>query len=534
MPAEHQTTFEDVADVIRALLRTERTFRAYSSDDPIRERTLAALEPRLGGLLPLDLEVRTDQMIWNGHPLLDEREPSDLPARLHRDGIRRVVLGTELGIEELERFLNVIATRIHPDDPHRDYVSLLWEADLTNVRVISIDPYLDLDVPDIVLDGDGTTAHDAEASQSTARTPLPDVPAEAFAPSDSEREAMDAEIAQFAGTPPWPSFIDSLLENLQVPQRRERAKQLSLLLEETFNRLLVEERFDDAARVLAGVRGSLPAAAVFPVRQALERIAHPDRLVLVVAALERGSCSEDQAEKLFLGFGEWAADAVCALLARSRGEHLRRFYVDILVKIGADALEPVMTHLLHAEPSARRYFARALGRLKDDGSRGALISCLDADDAALRAEAIAGLSVHADDGIRARLWDLALGDGEASVRTPALKSVIEDRAGVDCERIVARLEAADLKALGEEEKDLLFKALGTGGGDRALEYLAASLKGRWMPGRSELEGWRRATMALVSMGSPEAVQVLQTHAQGRGKLATICQDALRRCPMGNR
>ncbi len=522
---------DEVAAVTRALLRTERTFRTYAPEDPIRQRTLVALEPRLGALLPLDLEVHPDQLIWESQPLLDPSEPSDLPARLHRDGIRRLILGEELGLDEMTRFMAALATRLHPEDPHRDYVTLLWDATLPNVRVVWIDPYLDLDVPDEVIDGDWQ-ASPAEAVRAPRAPAVPAPPEDAFRVDDEDEKYVATEISKIESTPPWESFIDALLENLQRPQRRERVEQIVLLLDESFKRLLIEERFDHAARVLTGIRATFPVPAQFPVLQALERIAHPDRLGLIVSALERGTCTEDQAEALLLGFGDWAAESLCALLAQAHGEHLRRFYVDTLVKSGPGALEPAMLHLLHAEPTTRKYFARVLGRIKDDAARDALISCLDSGDGMLRAEAVSGLTVHMDDTIRARLWDIALADREGNVRVAALKSVIEDRAGVDCARIVDRLEAADLKVLGEEEKDLLFKALGAGGGERALEYLSASLRGRWMPGRSELEGWRRTTMALVSMGTQAALDVLHTHAKGRGKLATICQDALRHASMG--
>ena len=143
-------------------------------------------------------------------------------------------------------------------------------------------------------------------------------------------------------------------------------------------------------------------------------------------------------------------------------------------------------------------------------------------------EAVKGLAVQDDESVRSRLWDVALADAEGSARIAALKAVIEDPADVDCARVVQRLDGSDPKLLSEEEKDLLFRALGAGGGDVALDYLGRCLKGKWLAGRAEVECWRRATGALVAMGTPAATDLLTTHASGRGKLAAICQDALRR------
>ncbi|MCP4003438.1 MAG: HEAT repeat domain-containing protein [bacterium] len=492
------------------------------------------LEPRFGALLPLDLEVLPDQLLWKSQTVLHPNDTSDLPARLYRVGIRRLMFGEGLDLEELTRFLCAIATRMEPGDPGRDYVTLLWEADLQNVRFVATDPYLDLEVPDEVLEGDSTPAlqFPAEESQATGAVPVPDE--EAFQISTVDEVYIRGEIQKFEDNPAWSSFIGSLVENLTRPQRHDRAEEITRLLERSFERLLIEERFDDAARVLVGMRGSLPLEAQYPVRQSLERMAHPDRLALIATALERGTCQEDQAEALFLGFGDWAAESLSALLSRSKGEHLKRFYVDMLVKVGSGALEPVMAHLLHAARANHRYFARVLGRLKDENAKEALVSCLDSDNAALRVEAIDGLMLQVDDDIRPRLWSLALDDQDSSVRIAALAGMIEDRKEFDCARIIERLESADLKQIGDEEKDLLFKALGAGGGLPAIGFLSNTLRGKWMPGRSELDTWRRAAMALATMNSPEALQVLNTHADGRGKLASVCQDALRYTPVGTR
>lgn len=519
---------ERIATVLRALLRTERTFRTFSPDDPVCGRVLARLQPQLDALLPLDLQVRPDQLVCKGHALLDPAGPSDLPARLYRDGIRRLILEAGLTPEELASFLRAVSTRLTPGDPSQDYVTLLWEADLAHVKVVSIDPILDLDVPDEVLDGELVPAQELEPQAGAAPgAEIPVPPADAFRVTAEDRATIAAALAATEQDPPWHSFVDALLENLARPQRRERVEQITRLLEKTFERLLLDARFEDAARLLGGLLRSLPIPAQFPVRQMQERLAHPDRLARIAAAVEGGTCTEDQAETLFLGFGDWAAESLCALLSRQAGEHLRRIYVDALVKIGTGALDPVMAHLLHAEPATRRYFARVLARIKDEGAREALVSCLDSDDATLRAEAVVGLSVQADDAIRERFRGLALADGDTSVRIAALRAVIEERAGVDCARVVQRLEAADLKMLGDEEKDLLFQALGAGGGAEALEFLGRSLKARWMVGRAEQETWRRAAMALVAMGTPQALGVLRANASGRGKLATVCQEALR-------
>ena len=82
-------------------------------------------------------------------------------------------------------------------------------------------------------------------------------------------------------------------------------------------------------------------------------------------------------------------------------------------------------------------------------------------------------------------------------------------------------------ALPDEEKDLLFLALGAVGDDDIVPAMAALLKPGWNPFKSDDPDWKRAASALVRLGTPRAREVLQEGGRSRNKpLSEVCFEAL--------
>ena len=50
----------------------------------------------------------------------------------------------------------------------------------------------------------------------------------------------------------------------------------------------------------------------------------------------------------------------------------------------------------------------------------------------------------------------------------------------------------------------------------------------WIPGRSDRDNWRRAAAALAQIGTPAAIEVLETFARSRRpELSRICHEFLK-------
>jgi hypothetical protein len=522
---------EKIADAMRLLLRTERIVRTYPSDHQMSQRAIAELEPRLREVLPLDLQVQPDQLVSNDTPLLDRKHPSDLPTRLYRDGIRRLQLAEGIDSAELRRFVAALAVIIRPDDLSEDYVTQLWEANLPHVQVTAIDPYLDLDVPDEVLEGQQTPTAEKEGLRAVSDDTLPPPPEEAFriGPEEAERIAREVEMARDA--PPWGNFLTALFDTLEPKTGAERVKQVVELVEETFHRLLIEHRVEMAGELLERMNGRLPGIAERSVHEALHRIAHPERLAPLHHSLEVGDCAPEAAERLLLLLGDRAVESICALLASAREERVRRFYAGLLVKMGYSSVEPAVAHLRSTNLDARIEFSRVLGLLGDPRATPALAGLLSEEEPALRREAVRSLARIGGAPAISAIFTLALKDSDPSVRVVALLCLARCRTPLDFRATLARIESPELRSASDQEKDLLFQVLATSGDEEVIRYLHRCLQPGWIPRRTVPESWPRAAAALAGIGSRRAIALLEQLANSRNRdLARICQDALRSAP----
>ena len=520
-------SLERVAAAIRALVRTERTVRIYPAGNDLSERALDELEPQILRALPFRIQVQRDQLVCEDVALLTEtRDRSELPGRLHRDGIREIEVKTGLSPDELRRFVRTLAAPIHPDDLSEDYVTMLWEADLKHVRVAAIDPYFDLDVAEDILEGKEVPAEEIDDGHTPSSVPPP--PEAAFEIREQDRRRVAQEVEGAERTPPWRNFVAALFDVLQSADRVTRAEQVANLLETTFYQLLVEQHLDVARELIQGAAGRVPTMADDAVRQALSRMAHPERLEPLERGLRDGDLSPEDVERLLLVFGERAPESICALLAVTSDTRVRQVYLNSLVRIGPHAVEPVLAHFQTAAVGVRGDFLRVLVRLRDPRAATAVISMLSATEPELRREAVRALATMVDDATKDHLFRLALGDPDRLVRLAALRALAATQLDFQSEPILARLGSSAYASLQDEEKDLLFDMLGASGGEEAIPFLQGCVRSNWMLQRNDPETWRRAGGALRRIGSEAALAVLREGSSSRvRKLAAICQAALR-------
>ena len=260
-------------------------------------------------------------------------------------------------------------------------------------------------------------------------------------------------------------------------------------------------------------------------RAAMARMGHPDRLLPLHEALESGACDRDAAERVLVLLGDRVPEAPCALLGLAKGERVQRFYVDVLVKLGPVAVEPVLQHLQTAHPEVQLHFARVLSQLRDPRASGALIALSRSGAPDLRKEALRGLVATGDGQARAVLLRSAVDDVDASVRIVALRCLGHARATLDCGKLIERLR--DAASLSAEERELLYAAISSSDRPESAEFLEGLLSSRWLRGRSDLETWRLAAGALAKMTLPAAHAALEAGARSRTRdLARVCREVL--------
>ena len=298
-------------------------------------RALGELTPRLGPVLPFTLKLGTQELRCGTTPLVDDRGSFPLlVADLYRDGIRRIRLEHGVAEDELCRLLITLATPLDASDLTEDYVTRLWEAELPHVRIFAVDPYLDQDTPEDVLEGKVESASEPEEVTANPELKVPPPPDSAFKiePEDEARVAQEVEHA--AASKPWNEFVNALFDTVTMPTQEQRSTDLVEIFEAYFYRLVRELQVGLAAQVLEQLRSSSSSAAAALFGPSLARIAQADRLVALHEALQAGTSNPKDAVSLLVLLSPESVDAACTFLKQTTSERLRRLYADPLTRIG--------------------------------------------------------------------------------------------------------------------------------------------------------------------------------------------------------
>ena len=520
---------EAIVEAVRWLFRTVRTLRSYPIDNEMSVRALRELTPRLEQVLPFSLELGTEELRWEATSLKDDRGSfPPLIADLYRDGIRRIRL--ELGLEEdeLRRLLLALASPLDPTDLTEDYVTRLWESDVPNVRIFAVDPYLDVDLPADVLEGNVPPASHAEEVAPDAELKIPPPPESAFqiAPEDEARIAQESERA--ATSRPWNAFVDALFDSVTSQTHGEQRENLVEIFEAYFYRLVRDRQVDVAAQVLEQLKSPSSSAAASLFAPSVARIAQADRLVALHEALEARTASAKDAVSLLVLLGPETLDAVCTFLEQTTSERLRRLYADVLLRIGGPATPRVIERFRSTSGDARRTYARALGGLEGEAIVKTLLDARSEPDPAVRREVVRALATQHDARAGGALLQMALKDAEPESRIIALRGLEGTRTRLNYQDLLQRIQSRQYRSLASEEKDLLFRVLGTIGDDDVVPLLQKILRHSWIPGRTHRDDWPRAASGLARLGTPSALVVLEAASGHRHReLASICASALR-------
>jgi hypothetical protein len=273
-------------------------------------------------VLPLEIELDGSQVWWRGTPLFQTGDlRSTLLRDLHRDGIRLIRIREGIEPEELKRFVTALGSPVDPNDTNEDYVTRLWESELPHVGVTAINPYLELELPDEILEG--KTRPTAEAQDvPSPKIDVPPPPDDAFQTTEADREYVEEGVGRVCQHAPWENFLEALIEVCRCEGSGDRSSRLSTLLEITFQRLLDGSQLEVAADLVRRVR-ELPDTTSSVYREALQRMADRDRLVPIHAAVEAMSCDLDQVERLFLSLGSEAGGPLCDFLISSTSDQSR-------------------------------------------------------------------------------------------------------------------------------------------------------------------------------------------------------------------
>lgn len=534
-PSTHdEASRERIAkEALRQILRAVHTLRTYPANNAMSRRVLDALLPALEAAWPLEFTLTQHRVLAGESVLLEhDEERTGLFARLYGDGIRTILLDHGLEAEEVERLVSALAAPLDADDLREDYVTRLWEAELPHVRIASVDPYLDTEFAEDVLEG---KQRPHEQQEDVGRKPDPEVPAppvEAFRVNEEHAAAIRREVKAARAAVPWESFLRAITETFALPPGKSRAKDCVRILETTFQRLIEppDPQLGLARAVVAWLRQGSPAHARGLLRDAVLRMSDPERLEPLHDALEEGRVEGKAVAALLADFGPRGAEVALTLFGRAVAPGTRRTYAEAVVQVGRRAVPAILETFGRADAERDALLARALGRIGAPEAVAPLVKRLRAEPpVGLRRELVRALSaLGSADGTRA-LMQVALGDEDEACRVLALRGLGRSRVRIGHGPLLERLQSRAFRAAPEEEKDLVFEALGAVASDAAVPQLARMLRPKIFGGAPSSDR-RRAADALARLGSAAARSVLERGARSRLRRshAALCTEQLRR------
>ena len=516
---------ERVEEAARSFSKAIHTLRTYPRGNEIARQALEQVTPALLGVVPIEIEIGQEQMRWGDGRVLDGSDDrTAISAALYRDGVRRFEISDGLDPAEIERLIVALAERINPDDLSEDYVTRLWEAELPHVRVQAIDPYLDVDIPEDVLEGQHQPDLDPGDCAIDPEEEVPPPPEEAFRIREADAIRIAREVAQGSRVPPWTRFIEVVVATVTTEPGMRRPDELVTIIETCFQRLVEHGQLEEATRLLRRLKDSVPVGAMPSLLPAVGRMASADRLRPLAKAIEIGEASHEEARPLLLTVQPADIPALLDFLEDGSLPETQRFYAAILAEIGAPALAAAIERFRGGTPEVQLLLAPLLGKLGGPEAARALVTGLQGADPTLRRELVRALGmVRDEEGTRA-LFQLALGDEDESCRVLALRALQNATTPVAQDRLIERIGES---GIGDEERELLFIALGEVGDEGAISFLISRLKPSWIPGRWRATEARCAAAALARIGTPEALETLEHLAQSRRtELAEICTRAM--------
>jgi len=539
----------EVQEVVNSLTKTLKIFRTYPRDNTININAIDELTGRfeeyLGNHGNLELFVDRHELQWSGVPVYSQSDQrSSFALRLDRDGVRRIVFTRGINREQIVGFLEAMTTEIDEESLEDDLVTILWDKQLSHVKVYVLDEALGeggYDPENVDTSGVPESAPQDGASAGSTSTPSP-----ALAVDDGTSDAsVQATIC--AGTkakihPLSEEQQTALRELLEKEDSHDIAGDLTDILFDILTSPADEEVRSHSVRVLIelvlmyvgggdfnkssdilgrlrafGANEEVPNDLRSQVVERLQSLANDSQTELLLETLK----SQEGVDKTELGrflkmLPAASASGLCELLSLPQYEDVARPVIKHLIKddpkvltsklAGSDVhmakkvltiLEQVadsglaaslVDPLMAAEDSVKKASVKLLGGLKGPASRELLLAYVGSDDAELRKGALKTLGSFSD------------AQGPATI-------------------LRQEVQAKDFDDRTLDEKKSLLITLATLESDRAVTFLEAILARRkWFERANHAETRACAALALGEIDSDRARAVLEQQTSERSEV----------------
>ena len=531
---------EQIREFFVILGKALRASQLYDENNPVYQRFTQALATAFRQLWEeleeLDVVVEESRLVVGDEVVYENDTRSEsLAFLLYKDGLR--TLNFRPGIEEEATvFLAVLNQARLARADGDDLVTLLWEADLTNLRYRHVDLLAEgLDVPEpgpghtqadfqAVLEAEAPTDEDVAQEGAAAEDVRQTLNREDFNPTlynldNREMEILQGAIEEEMVRDVRREVVNALFDRLEEPHP-ERQTEIIGILGLLVPGLLARGELEAATGVLSELRtieareGLLGKEHHDAVARLLDRLSDEETLGELVQALEDGAIAPSP--QLLGGFlNHLRAGALGTLIRASETTKVRELK-PVLQKAVAgiaqrnrgalirflDATDPlVVTGALHLA-----------GQMQVKEVAPRLTELLYHPAPEVRKAAVDTVLALKATTLASNLHDILL-DPESDVRVAAARVLQALRARGAAGRLKEILQSKEIRGADLTEQIAMFEAYGAVEDPQAVSFLDKYLNGKGFLGRREPSEIRAcAALALGKVGSTEAQASLRKAA----------------------
>lgn len=518
---------EQTKELFVTMGKALRAFQLYDENNPVYQRFVQALSSALLGLWAeadsLTIAVEEERLTLEGIEIYrNTARAESLSFLLYKDGIRTLTFMK--GLEtETEMLLKVLNTARHARTDGDDLLTLLWEADLTNLRY----RYVDLLAEGVALPepGAGSTQQDMEEvleevaadGQLAEKQDAPQtVNRDDFNPTlysldPAEMERLKQEVKKEQDRDTRGAVLDALFDRLEEPNP-PRQNEILDVLRVLLPAFLARGELGAATTALTELRRLEGVGPHFQPDQRnqaaalLNEASSPETVSELVRALEDGALTPSPTE-LGAFLANLRAGALGALLKASESVEsrelqpiLRKAVVNI-----AERNEMALVGLLASDDAqVAAAAARLVGQNKVSSAIDGLVELLYHGDASVRLAAVEAALVLRASTAAGPLQNVLL-DSDSQVRIAAARALGELRYGPAAARLRQVIESKEIRTAEITERIAMFEAYGAIGDPAAFELLDKLLNAKGFLGRRESPEIRAcAALALGKLQTPES------------------------------
>ncbi|MBN2177881.1 MAG: HEAT repeat domain-containing protein [Deltaproteobacteria bacterium] len=525
-PEPTREEIEAAKKAVAELLFLRKTFSLYPEDHSICVNAFDQFQRQIGKFLQtyrsLRFELQKNRLLFHGEVIhIEEFEEGTFSYTLFRDGIRWVELNEGISSAEIKEFLRILnAYETLPEEPEGDLVTAFWEAEL---------PHINYDVADMSWGAESemnfTPSHNSEGVSSNPSFLEEEgldivtdvtISRELLEISPEEEKKLQELVRIEEKRDPTSDYLNALFDSLLEDTSKENFESVLDTLEEELREFLAVRNFDRALGILESLKYILEQSPLdLPwTTEALEdfflAVSNPQSLIPLQSAWTEATPDEmEKIRDILLLLRPEAIHTLGPILLQTPSLRMQQTLTDAMTKMASKDIRPLESLLEGtSEEELIQRIVQILGNLEGRRPIKLLKKMAGHHSVKVRLEASKGLLKRDPEGIK-KLFHLIDEDNE-SLHSLILDHLAAARNSVAEELLIDYLEKGNHRRTDDNHILACYRALGKCGSLRSLPFLRRVLfRQGWMPRFWKAARRRGAAIALSTMGTDEARQVLE-------------------------